>query len=60
LNKSEFKQQSSYANVTKLAQGALSKDEEGYRREFLQLVSKAFSIAGGHAMDDDDEDVGVK
>jgi hypothetical protein len=29
LNKSEFKQQSSYANVTKLAQGALSKDEEG-------------------------------
>jgi len=60
LNKSDFKQQSSYANVTKLAQGALSKDEEGYRREFLQLVSKAFSIAGGHAMDDDDEDVGVK
>jgi len=59
LNKSEFKQQSSYASVIKLAQGAMKSDAEGYRKEFVQLVSKAFSLAG-HGDDDESEDVGVK
>ncbi|MBL8264939.1 YfbK domain-containing protein, partial [Steroidobacter sp.] len=34
----------SYTDVSKLASGALSKDKDGYRREFLSLVSLARSL----------------
>lgn len=41
LNNSAFKQGSSFNNARKLADGAIGKDEEGYRKEFIELISKA-------------------
>lgn len=41
LSDSEFKQGSSFKRVKTLANGAIGKDEEGYRAEFLTLVKKA-------------------
>jgi Ca-activated chloride channel homolog len=41
LNNSEFKQGSSYGNVKKLANGAIGNDQEGYRKEFIELIGKA-------------------
>ena len=45
LRDSEFKQSASYSKAWELAKGALGKDEEGYRTEFLQLLKNAQSIA---------------
>ena len=45
LRNSSFKQQSSYKEVVSLAENALGTDKEGYRKEFLQLVKNANSIA---------------
>ncbi|MBN8860734.1 MAG: von Willebrand factor type A domain-containing protein [Sphingobacteriales bacterium] len=45
LRQSEFMQQSSYGNVLALANSAIADDKEGYRKEFIQLVQKANSIA---------------
>jgi Ca-activated chloride channel homolog len=45
LRNSSFKQQASYKEVISLAQNAIDTDKEGYRKEFLQLVRNANSIA---------------
>lgn len=41
LRKSEFAQQTTYANVINWASGAMGKDTEGYRAEFLKLVKSS-------------------
>ncbi|NCI45999.1 vWA domain-containing protein [Sediminibacterium soli] len=46
LRNSPYKGHSSYASILSLAEKAIGADEEGYRKEFLQLVSKAASISG--------------
>lgn len=45
LRNSSFKQQASYKNVISLAQNAIGTDSEGYRKEFVQLVQKATTLA---------------
>ncbi len=45
LRNSEFKQQASFQQVVSLAKGARSNDANGYRREFVQLVESAGSLA---------------
>ncbi|MFT3946425.1 MAG: von Willebrand factor type A domain-containing protein [Agriterribacter sp.] len=45
LRDSEFKQQSSFNNTLSLASSALSNDNEGYCKEFVQLVQKAGGLA---------------
>ena len=45
LRNSSFKQQASYKEVISMAENALGTDKEGYRKEFLQLVKNANSIA---------------
>ncbi len=47
LRRSEFKAAASYAQVTDLAKAALGKDSEGYRAEFLQLVTRAKELDKG-------------
>lgn len=41
LRKSDYAQQSSIQQVLSLANGAMGKDEDGYRKEFIQLVQRA-------------------
>lgn len=41
LNNSDFKQNASFENAKILATGALGDDDEGYRKEFLELIKKA-------------------
>ena len=55
LRDSKFKQQASYGTVIKLAAGAVGKDAEGYRKEFIQLVKTAANIAGKNFLDDDED-----
>ncbi|MBL7699166.1 MAG: VWA domain-containing protein [Chitinophagaceae bacterium] len=45
LNNSAFKQTSSFNNAKSLANGALGKDEEGYRAEFVTLIDKARKLS---------------
>ena len=45
LRNSSFKQQASYKEVISMAENALGTDKEGYRKEFLQLVKNANTIA---------------
>ncbi|MFT4017508.1 MAG: von Willebrand factor type A domain-containing protein [Agriterribacter sp.] len=45
LRDSEFKQNASFNNTLSLASSALGSDEEGYRKEFVQLVQKAGGLA---------------
>ena len=45
LRSSAYRQQSSYANVIRLATSAKGTDEYGYRSEFIRLVSAATSLA---------------
>ena len=54
LRNSEYKQHASYTSVLQLANTAVGKDVEGYRKEFIQLVKTAASIAGVDIPDDDD------
>jgi Ca-activated chloride channel family protein len=44
LRNSEFKEASSYESVLALARKAKGSDEEGYRKEFIELVKKAFAL----------------
>ncbi len=44
LSKSEFSQGSSFQKASALAQGALGRDPQGYRAEFLRLVKAAALI----------------
>ena len=46
LRDSKFSSDSSLADVYTLASGALGRDREGYRAEFLQLVRTAASLRG--------------
>ena len=55
LRDSKFKQQANYGTVIKLATGAIGKDAEGYRKEFIQLVKTAANIAGKNFLDDDED-----
>ncbi len=45
LRNSSFKQQASYKEVISMAENAVGTDKEGYRKEFLQLVKNANSLA---------------
>lgn len=45
LRNSSFKQQSSYKDVISMAGNAIGIDKEGYRKEFLELVKRATSLA---------------
>ncbi len=45
LRNSSFKQQSTYKEVINLAGNAIGTDKEGYRKEFVQLVQRATTIA---------------
>lgn len=45
LRQSDFKQNSSYEHVIELASGALGKDKEGYRSEFLKLAKSTALMA---------------
>jgi Ca-activated chloride channel family protein len=44
LRKSEYKGNSSYQSARSLAANALGRDEEGYRKEFIQLIDAASAI----------------
>ncbi len=41
LRDSQFKGNATYDNISEMAQGAIGKDEHGYRKEFLDLIQKA-------------------
>jgi Ca-activated chloride channel family protein len=45
LRNSEFKNNASYASVLELAKNAIQNDKEGYKKEFINLVKSAESIA---------------
>jgi len=62
LRQSEYKSNSSFGNVISLAKNATGKDEEGYRSDFIKLVSNAQSIARRKNLEtvDDDKWVGKK
>ncbi|MFI5187958.1 MAG: von Willebrand factor type A domain-containing protein [Chitinophagales bacterium] len=45
LRQSEYKSNSSFGNVINLAKNSKGNDEEGYRNEFIKLVSNAQSLA---------------
>ncbi len=62
LRQSEYKSNSSFGNVISLAKNAKGKDEEGYRSEFIKLVSNAQSIARRKNLETegDDEMIGKK
>jgi Ca-activated chloride channel homolog len=47
LRDSEFKGKSNYDNVIRLAKAARGEDEEGYRAEFIRLVTSAQLLAKG-------------
>jgi Ca-activated chloride channel family protein len=55
LRNSEFKQNASYTRVVQLANTAVGKDAEGYRKEFIKLVKTAADIAGANMPDEDDD-----
>jgi len=56
LRNSEFKSNSSFTSVVKLAGNATGEDKEGYRKEFIKLVSKAQSISKRENIDTDEDD----
>jgi Ca-activated chloride channel family protein len=59
LRQSEYRSNSSFNNVVGLAKNSKGADAEGYRGEFVKLVSQAQSLAREKiAADDDDEVVG--
>ncbi|MFT3705510.1 MAG: von Willebrand factor type A domain-containing protein [Agriterribacter sp.] len=60
LRNSSYKQQSSYNGVLALANSAKGNDEEGYRKEFIELVQKAGSIAKRDGDPKEDDRVGKK
>ena len=59
LRNSEYKQGSSYSNVLSLAKQALGKDTEGYRKEFLNLVQKAKSMAFREKVEEEGDDQSI-
>lgn len=59
LSNSTFKQASSYTNVLQRAHAALGEDQEGYRKEFIQLVQKAGSLAKTNNRPVDEEELAI-
>ena len=57
LRNSAFKSNSSFSNVLKLADNAKGRDEEGYRSEFVKLVSRAQTIAKRKNIEEEDDEV---
>ena len=55
LRKSEFKQQASFGQTLELARGAMGKDEEGYRSEFIQLLKSARDMAKTETPSNDEQ-----
>ncbi len=45
LRNSEFKGTATYAEVIRIAQSAIGRDVEGYRKEFLELIKKAAELS---------------
>jgi Ca-activated chloride channel family protein len=56
LRQSEYKSNSSFGNVITLATNAKGRDAEGYRSEFIELVSNAQSIAKRKNLETDKAD----
>jgi Ca-activated chloride channel family protein len=48
LRTSEYRGETSYAGVRKLAAGAIGEDPNGHRAEFLKLVDVAERLASKH------------
>ena len=48
MRESKFSGDTSLTDVYALASGALGRDREGYRHEFLDLVQSAASLMGEH------------
>ena len=46
LRDSEFKKNATYAHAAKLAKGAMGKDENGYRRELLDMIETMGALHG--------------
>ncbi len=57
LRNSEYKSNSSFSNVVALAKNSKSDDEEGYRAEFIKLVTNAQSLAKRKNIETDKDDV---
>ncbi|RYY50197.1 MAG: DUF3520 domain-containing protein [Chitinophagaceae bacterium] len=55
LRNSEFKSSASYSGVLQLAKSALANDKEGYRKEFVEMVAQAQSLAKKKAVKENDE-----
>lgn len=60
LRQSEFKASSSYKQVIELAKGARGVDEDGYRAEFIRLVSSAQLLAKGQQTEQAEENLGKR
>jgi Ca-activated chloride channel family protein len=56
LRQSEYRANSSFASVLKLATDAKGSDAEGYRTEFIKLVSGAQSLAKGKKFEKGEEE----
>lgn len=56
LRDSKFKGESSFDKIQNLAEGALGKDEQGYRKEFLELVLKSKQLADKSTSSKDEQD----
>lgn len=56
LRNSSFKQHASYNNVINLAGDAVGADREGYRKEFVKLVEKAWLLKKGKAVNKVEEE----
>ena len=57
LRNSEYKSNSTFNNVVALAKNSTGSDEEGYRKEFIKLVTNAQSIAKRKNLKTDTDDV---
>lgn len=60
LRDSKFKGSSNYDHIIKLAKSARGEDEEGYRAEFIRLVSSAKLLAKGQSKSEIDGDTGKR
>jgi Ca-activated chloride channel family protein len=60
LRQSEFKASSSYQQVIDLAKGARGTDDDGYRAEFIRLVSSAQLLAKGQKTEPQEETLGKR
>ena len=50
LRDSEYKKDASYAHAAKLAKGAMGKDENGYRRELVDMIETMGALQGKDAV----------